>query len=127
MAEGIFNDFAHKNNIDAIASSAGIFVTERTVSKNAVKVMAELGIDISSHIPTPITIGLIDESDVILTMTENHKNQLIACGVPSAKVFTLSQYVGENCDISDPYGGDEEIYRKTCEEIRSLIVKYEDK
>lgn len=127
MAEGIFNDFANKNGIDAVAKSAGIFITERTVSTNAVKVMAELGIDISSHIPTPITIGLIDESDVILTMTENHKNQLIACDVSSAKVFTLSQYVGENCDISDPYGGDEEIYRKTCEEIRSLIEEYEDK
>ena len=126
MAEGIFNDFANKNGIDAVAKSAGIFVAERTVSKNAVKVMAEIGIDISSHIPTQIDTRLINESDLILTMTENHKNHLISCGAPSAKVFTLAEYVGENCNISDPYGGDEEIYRQTCMEIKNLIEKYKD-
>ena len=127
MAEGIFNEFAHKNGIDAFASSAGIFITERTVSKTAVKVMAEIGIDISSHIPTQIDDVLINESDLILTMTENHKRHLVSNGAPAEKVFTLAQYVGENCNISDPYGGDEELYRQTCEEIRSLIEKYEDK
>ena len=127
MAEGIFNEFAHQKGIDAKALSAGIFVTERTVSKNAVKVMAELGIDISVHIPTRIDDCLINESDLILTMTENHRKHLVSNGALAEKVFTLAQYVGENCEISDPYGGDEEVYRKTCNEIRSLIEKYEDK
>lgn len=127
MAEGIFNEFAHQHGIDAKALSAGIFVTERTVSKNAVKVMAELGIDISVHIPTRIDDCLVNDSDLILTMTENHKKHLVSNGASADKVFTLAEYVGEDFEISDPYGGDIELYRKTCNEIRSLIEKYENK
>lgn len=121
MAEGLFNRFAEKNNIDAAATSAGIFVTERRINKNSIDAMKDFGIDISSHIPMQLEDYTMSEADFIITMTSSHKSYLISNGFPSAKIFTLAEFAGSSGDISDPYGLDLDVYRKTAEEIDKLI------
>lgn len=120
MAEGIFNKMAGINNWSALAESAGIMVTETAVSENSLAVCKENGIDISKHISRQLTREMIEDSDVILTMTKSHK--MIFDGL--SKVFTLSEYVGGEEDVSDPYGGDLEVYRKTFSQLETLIGKY---
>lgn len=120
MAEGIFNKLAQDNGWSAKAKSAGIFVTEKTVSENSLGVCKENGIDISTHITTPISAELINEADVILTMTNSHK----AVFGDLDKVFTVCEYFGSEGDIIDPYGGSVEVYRLTFNQLNTLIGNY---
>ena len=76
MAEGIFNKLAEERGFDAIASSAGIFVTEENVSENSLIVCEENDIDISSHTPSQITADMINSADIILTMTNSHPGRI---------------------------------------------------
>lgn len=122
MAEGIFNRFASEKGFAATAKSAGLFVTEPAVSENSLRVCKENGIDISTHIPTPVTAELINEADVILTMTVSHKAAFGGLG----KVFTVGEYFGNGEDITDPYGGSIEIYRQTFGQLEALIGNYNE-
>jgi len=69
---------------------------------------------------------LINEVDLILTMTEHHKVRICE-RFPSAqsKTETLLSFVGERGDIEDPFGGPLEVYRKCAqhlwEAVRRLI------
>ena len=123
MAEALFNFYAKKADIPAAATSAGIFVTDRSISKNSVNAMADYGIDISSQIPIQLRDYLASDADYIITMTAAHKSYLIANGYPSAKIFTLYEMAGESGDISDPYGLDLDAYKKTAAEINELVQK----
>ena len=122
MAEGIFNKLATEKSWKASAKSAGLFVTEGTVSTNSLEVCRENDIDISSHIPTSITAELINEADVVLTMTDSHK----AAFGGMDKVFTVSEYFADGGDVTDPYGGNVEIYRQTFGQLEKLIGNYNE-
>ncbi|MBR6523112.1 MAG: low molecular weight protein arginine phosphatase [Clostridia bacterium] len=122
MAEGIFNNLASTGGWNATAQSAGLFVTEPRVSENSLNVCLEKGIDISGHIPTPITAELIAEADIILTMTVSHK----AAFGGLEKVFTISEFFGGEGNIIDPYGGDAEVYRQTYIQLENLIGNYHE-
>ena len=123
MAEALFNYHAEKEGISAAATSAGIFVTERRINKNSIATMADYGIDISTQIPMQLKDYLINDADYIITMTMAHKVYLISNGFPSAKIFTLAEFAGEEGDISDPYGLDLEAYKETALEIDRFIKK----
>ena len=122
MAEGIFNKLSLAGNWNATSKSAGLFVTEQKVSENSLEVCRENGIDISGHIPTPISAELVNEADVILTMTSSHK----AAFGGMDKVFTLSEYFSGEGDIIDPYGGNLGIYRHTFGQLEALIGNYNE-
>ena len=123
MAEGLFESMAKESGLSSSAKSAGLFVMPGSrVSQNSVTVMAEQNIDISGHVPTQIDMGMIEESDLILTMSESHK-QAILSAAPGANVYTLSEYAGEKADISDPFGGSEQIYRECGVQIKDRIEK----
>ena len=122
MAEGIFNKLSADKGLQATAQSAGLFVTEQKVSENSLNVCLEKGIDISEHIPTPISAELINEADVILTMTGSHK----AAFGGLDKVFTISEFFGGTGDITDPYGGNIHVYRQTFGQLENLIGNYNE-
>ncbi len=63
------------------------------------------------------------ESDLILTMTEKHK-EMILKKMPflETKVFLLSEFAGSgNQDVEDPIGQSLESYRKTLDLMESYI------
>ncbi len=122
MAEGIFGKLVAERGIKATAKSAGLFVTESSASVNSLEVCKENGIDISGHIPTPISAELINEADVILTMTGSHK----AAFGGMDKVFTIGEYFGNGENITDPYGGSIDIYRETFRQLVNLIGNYNE-
>ncbi len=117
MAEGIFNSL-HKNGI---AISAGLYVGQNAPEENAVKAASRCGADIKNHIPSQLTAEMIEHSDIVLTMTYAHKQSIGGFD----NVYTLAEFVGENKDISDPYGQSIEVYETCAKEIKELIEKIE--
>lgn len=101
-------------------------------SKHAIESLAEKNIDLNSHMSKSLTKEMVEEADLILTMTTNHKIQIIH-GIPDSKekVYTLKEYAygkAYDIDISDPYGQEIEIYKACADEIeaalKKVIVKY---
>ncbi len=64
IAEAFFNKFAPKG---FRAVSAGV-VPASTVNLRAVKIMEEAGIDISGQKPRLLTLELVENADVVITM-----------------------------------------------------------
>jgi protein-tyrosine phosphatase len=126
MAAAIMDKIAVENDLDVFIESAGIFAEEgNNASENAIEALKKYNIDLSAHKTQPLTEDLLKQCDLILTMTEGHK-QLLEQLVPG-KVFTLLEYAGSEGDISDPYGGDLEEYEETAEEIYDALVDVAEK
>lgn len=123
MAEGIAKKIANELNINIEISSAGIYATNgASCSLNAAVAMEEMGIDIRNHLSRQLTQEMLENSDLVLTMTRAHK-ELILSYYPSysQKVFTLLEYVGIGGDIVDPFGGDINVYKACALEIKQAI------
>ena len=92
-------------------------------SQNAVTAAAELGADITAHRSRMLTPALAHEARYLVCMTGAHYDRLCELFPDCAdKIFTLTQQ-----DISDPFGGDLETYRRAAAEIdagvRSIIER----
>ncbi len=134
MAEAILN---HRSKGTFEAKSAGLFAAPgNPASEQTVEVLYQEGIPID-HTSKPLTKDLIDWSDFILTMTEQHKQSIVmqAPGL-GKRVYTVKEFVerettnetvsennGLSLDVSDPYGGHADIYRQTFKELDALISK----
>ncbi len=126
MAAALMNDIAVKNDLDILIDSAGVFAEiGAPATDEAIAAMRKYGIDLSLHRTKPLTTELIDMADIILTMTSAHK-QLIYNIAPN-KIFTLLEYAGDDGDISDPYGGDNDDYERTAAEIYDALVDIAEK
>lgn len=117
MAEGIFNKIT-ENDDSVCCSSAGMsFCDGDAVSENSVVVCKEIGIDISEHRSRSMNHDDIKYYDVFAVMTENHAQALISVGIPKNKIYIMGD------GISDPFGGNLEVYRKCRDEIRSACER----
>ena len=112
MAEGIA-----KKMLKGIASveSAGIAAWGSNASGEAINVMKnEFGIDISDHNPTDITDLSISNFDYIVTM-DSYIDTIIRKGyqIKSNKIISWN--------ITDPYGGSIDDYKKCAETLQNHI------
>ena len=125
MAQTIAESLALKHNLEVEVSSAGVSVFSETgASANAVDAMASLGLDLSGHISKQITLEHIKDSNLVLTMTRQHKNFLLdrLDDTYLEKIYTLAEYVSlPEKDISDPFGQPLDDYKKCANEIHQLL------
>ena len=86
------------------------------------QMMAQRGIDISDHRSHDLTAEDVEEADLILTM-ERGQAEAIRLEFPqhAHKVYLLSQMIGRQYEIRDPYGGSLHEYRRCAAEIERLI------
>lgn len=116
MAEVIFN----ASGRCGVASSAGLFAeVGASASRNSIDAVKRWNLDLTNHSSAQLTHDMLANADLVLTMTENHKSAL----PPSRKVFTLSEFAGEQGDVGDPYGGDLTVYEDCVLQIKNLIEK----
>ncbi len=106
------------------ASSAGTGAWDGApVSEGAYLVGLERGLDLSAHRARLLTRELVEEADLILTMARHHRARVDELG-GEGHVFVLGEYAGREGDaaeVSDPFGGDLDVYRDTCSELEALI------
>lgn len=124
MAEALMRKYAQEKGLDVKVKSAGIYAFDgQDASKEAVHVMKEEGIDISSHRSNLLYRNLVEDADLILTMSKSHKEQLLSrYDFLTGKIFTLKEYAySKEEDIEDPFGRGVEVYRKAKEEIKEAI------
>jgi protein-tyrosine-phosphatase len=93
-------------------------------SEGAYLVGLERGLDLSGHRARLLTRELVDQADLILTMARHHRARVDELG-GEGRVFVLGEYAGkgaEAAEVSDPFGGDLDVYRNTCAELEGLVA-----
>ncbi|MBP3937785.1 MAG: ribosomal protein S18-alanine N-acetyltransferase [Clostridia bacterium] len=121
MAEGLFKKILSERGItDITCRSCGLAAyTGDEASPQAVEVCAERGADLTHHRATVFNQYILDETDIMVCMTENHKNAVMRVN-PSFRIL-----VPEG-GIPDPFGGDTEIYRNCADKIEAFLEKFLD-
>lgn len=125
MAEQIFNE--QTKGLSAQAFSAGLDAKPGSpMNPQAADALTNLGYSAKEHSSTQVSTQAIEEADVILTFTQDQKDE-VAKRFPDAveKLFTISEYAnggtGTSEDVADPYGKSAEVYKETAETISSLV------
>jgi len=93
------------------------------VSEGAYLVGLERGLDLSGHRARLLTRELVDEADLILTMARHHRARVDELG-GEGRVFVLGEYAGregDDAEVSDPFGGDLDVYRDTLAELDAML------
>ena len=126
MAEYLLKNKLEKLGLQAKCEvvSAGTYAYDGDIPTfEAISVMnEEYGIDMSSHRATAIRNSNIEDMDLVLCMTNSHKNTLnMIYPNMKEKTFVIKDYVGEKGDISDPYGYGMNVYRECAKEIDECL------
>ena len=103
--------------------SAGIAAMPGSpAAAQAVEVMNHLGIDIADHSSQPITGRLAQFADIILTMTNGHRQALISHW-PTLEPRTKTVR-RDGADVSDPIGSPVSVYKKCAEQIDDHLAQW---
>ena len=104
-----------------VVMSAGSFAMPGTrATAAAVEALRAEGLDLSGHRSRPLTVELIHQADLILTMGRSHTAAVTALAPSAAsKVRNLRP----DGDIEDPIGGDVQVYRELSQSLRKLIER----
>jgi len=131
MAAALFSFHAQNNRNDDhwIVRSAGTWAAEdQAASAPAVTGMARRGIQIANHRAHQITQGDMENADVIIVMTRNHRDSLVSeFPIHHSKIHLMSELDGREYDIADPYGGTVEEYEICAKELERLIERGYDR
>jgi len=123
MAVGLFLHKLGKNAREWKVESAGTWASDGfKAARSTVKIISDLGTDISAHRSRLISEKILSEFNVVLTMERNQKESLIIEFQKHAqKIFLLSEMIDEIFDIRDPVGGSMDDFLDTAREIDFII------
>ncbi len=103
-----------------LVASAGIAaMMGGRASNQAVEVMAEMGMDLSSHQTQPLTEQLIRQADLVYTMTRSHRQAIVSQWPEAAERTRL--LCAEGSDVADPIGGPVDRYRDCAAQIERKL------
>jgi protein-tyrosine-phosphatase len=129
MAAGILKKMLAEAEVSGVAVvSAGTAALEgMPATELAVKTAAEWGIQISSHRSRPVTEELVKEADLILTMSPEHREEVLLFDSGAAnKTFLLKSFpepvkADPAFSVRDPIGGGASDYQRSFFEIEESL------
>lgn len=119
MAEGLLKQMCTACDV----LSAGIHAADGSApSENAVRVMHKRGIDISGHRAATVTALVMQQADVVLSMTRQQK-QVLRLMFPkeAEKIMTLGEFAQIDAEIPDPFMADETVYEQCADALEVLL------
>ena len=113
MAEVLYN----KRSAEGHAKSCGLSALDgMPASSGAILAVQSRGCSLEEHRSRRVRVEMVQEADEVWCMSESHAVRLAALYPDFAqKIRALSPA------ISDPFGGDEEVYEKTCRLIEDAL------
>ncbi len=104
MAMAVFNKLADEKGLDWVADSAGLAAYGDPISVNSERALAKIGVILNDYISKKLNYYMVDEADMIVTMTKEQASALMRAGVDHDKISVLGN------GVPDPYGGAEQEY-----------------
>ena len=126
---GLLKAIVMKNHPVWRIESAGTWALENEhAAANTIQVLLGRGVDISRHTARSVDRELVDSFQLILTMERGQKEAMrIEFPHAAARIFLLSEMVGQLYDIHDPMGGPYKAFDDTAREIDYILNKGFDK
>lgn len=136
MAAALLKHYAEQAGIPVEVSSAGLGAfTGDPATEYAVEVMSEIGLDLKSHRSRKFRAELAEEYDLILVMTNSHRQYVveffpeIADKVHLLLEFSQDQQSRQELDsekekgleVSDPFGQSRDVYRQVRDELAQAV------
>lgn len=129
MAEAIARKHIIERGLDIEVASAGTSSWDgASASDGALLVGLERRLDLTTHRSQQITRALVEASDLIFTMGPHHLERVEALG-GAGKSYLLTAYPNRGSSgraVSDPMGGDLDVYRATADELDAEIRRVLD-
>ena len=124
MAEYLYRTHI-MSRLELQVCSAGVMTGYGTpASRYAVKVMNELGVDISAHRSQPVTRDLVEEAELLVVMTGGHREALLERYPHVADKGVLLKTFDPNRkdeDVMDPIGLSLDVYRYVRDDIAGAL------
>ncbi len=124
MAMGILKDLSLKLDVEILARGLVVSFPEPMNGK-AEAVLISNGITLENFTSKELTNEDITESTLVLTMERKHREKVLS-RFPNAhveNVYVLTDFVGDELEILDPYGGALPSYGLCYETLRKSLKK----
>ena len=132
MAEGLLKKMLSKKGVKEYSKyeviSAGTHTDEGFPPVYMTqKIMTEQGIDVSSYRSNRLTKETVNKADLVLVMTQKHKDEILRIyQEKTKKIFLLKEFAekeDKNQDIADPIGLSYDAYKYCMKEIEECLRK----
>lgn len=122
MAEAVARRIIAEEGLGGVTvGSAGTAAWEgMPASDGARRAAAEAGLDLESHRSTLLTEEVVRSSGLILCMARAHLASASLLGGES-HAHLLSRMAGRSGEVEDPFGGSDEVYRSTLDEVDGMV------
>lgn len=124
MAVGIVRDCFLTEEIEVLARGLVVAFPE-PMNQKAEAVLISNGIDMSGFTSLQLSEKDVDEDTLILTMEADHRDRLLRLfpNIDENQVFVLTEFVGDELEIIDPYGGSLAAYGLCYESMKKTLKK----
>ena len=124
MAMGIMQDLAHKLEIEVLARGLVVSFPEPMNGK-AEAVLISNGIFLQDFTSKQLKNSEITEKTLVLTMEKTQREKVLSHyeNATAERVHVLTDFVGDELEILDPYGGSLQSYGLCYETLRKSIKK----
>ena len=126
IAESILRQYlldADQKNVEVISRGLVVLFPEPVHVKAADMVIKTCGIESLDFRSAQLTQEEVEESDLILTMTEEQKDKVLEEYHGYKEIATLNEYARVEGAIIDPYGMEDDDYERCFEQIARLVKK----
>lgn len=126
-AETMFNALAREAGLDWHAESAGLSAVEgEPATEDMRSALSEVGFSADAHRSRRTERRIVEQADLILTMTPRQRERLhalLAGKSDAANLYTLPEYLGESASsgIPDPLGYPLSTYRASVRQIYKYV------
>lgn len=124
MAAGITRDCFLTEEIEVLARGLVVSFPE-PMNQKAEAVLISNGINMNGFTSVQLSEADITEDTLILTMEAGHRDKVLNRfeNANDNQVFVLTEFVGDELEILDPYGGTLQAYGLCYETLRKTIKK----
>ena len=110
--------------VRAEVASAGIGAWDGSpASEGSYLVSLEHGLDLSTHRARLLTREMVDEANLILTMSRTHLARVRELG-GGARAHLIGEFAGrsgQTAEVADPFGGELDDYREAFQALAGMV------
>jgi protein-tyrosine-phosphatase len=131
LAEAIARKVAIERGLtDVEVNSAGTSAWDGApASDGALLVGMERGLDLSQHRAQMLTREMLSDAEIVLAMGPHHLERIEALG-GSGRSYLLTEFASRGATsrpVSDPIGGELDVYRATADELDAEVRRTLDR
>lgn len=124
MAAGIFGEFALQQPLEIVSRGLVVQFPE-PMNQKAEAVLISNGINMEGFVSQQLTEEDLTEDALVITMEQQQKERILEQyeNATPENIQVLTEYVGDELEIIDPYGGALPAYGLCYETLRKSIKK----